>query len=247
MLLYFSATGNCKYVAMRIGRATNADIISIVDCIEENRYHFEDPAIGIVCPTYNWGLPSIVKDFLEKADIHTEYLYFIATYGTTPGASGRLADQAIQNRKIDAFYSVRMADTWTPTFDLSTPEKVAKFTGTTEEEIDDIIGKVKARDLNQAMKPRVPALIVNMIAQPLYNARVRKTSNFRVEDSCIGCGICEKKCPEQAIEIQNGRPVWVKDKCVMCLGCLHRCPTFSIQCGRNTRKHGQYQNPHVKI
>lgn len=32
-----------------------------------------------------------------------------------------------------------MADTWTPIFDLSTPEKAAVFTKTTEAQIDSVI------------------------------------------------------------------------------------------------------------
>lgn len=66
----------------------------------------------------------------------TGYLFFIATYGTTPGAAGVMVVKAIRGRKIDAYYSVRMADTWTPVFDLSTSEKTARFTGTTEAGID---------------------------------------------------------------------------------------------------------------
>jgi Fe-S-cluster-containing hydrogenase component 2 len=90
--------------------------------------------------------------------------------------------------------------------------------------------------------------VVSLIAQPLYNANVRKTSNLHVEESCIGCGLCAKKCPVQAIEMQNKKPVWVKDKCVMCLGCLHRCPKFAIQYGNGkTKEHGQYTNPNVKV
>lgn len=50
------------------------------------------------------------------ATFQTDYLYFVATYGTTPGAIGAMANKVIRGRKIDAYYSVRMADTWTPTF-----------------------------------------------------------------------------------------------------------------------------------
>lgn len=102
---------------------------------------FEDDNIGIISPTYNWGLPSIVKEFLDRADFHTDYLYFVATYGTTTGASGKMADKAIRGKTIDAYYSVRMPDTWTPIFDLSTPEKVARFSTTTEDETSDLIRK----------------------------------------------------------------------------------------------------------
>ena len=77
--------------------------------------------------------------------------------------------------------------------------------------------------------------------------KVRGTAHFCVEDGCVGCGLCAKKCLVQAIEMRNKKPVWVKDKCVMCLGCLHRCPKFAIQYGKNTKKHGQYTNPNVKI
>lgn len=247
MILYFSATGNCKYVAVRLARATGQETLSIVDCIRNGRYAFDDETMGIVSPTYSWGLPSIVEEFLKKVSFHTDYLYFVATYGTTPGAAGAIAGKAIRERVIDAFYSVRMADTWTPVFDLSTPEKTARFTAKTEAEIDRMIHDVQNRRIRHHMFPRVPVFIAEWFAQPFYHNKSRRTLNLRVEDGCIGCGLCAKKCPVQAIEMRGGKPVWVKDKCVMCLGCLHRCPKFAIQYGKNTEKHGQYTNPHVKI
>ena len=82
-----------------------------------------------------------------------------------------------------------MADTWTPVFDLSTPEKVAVFTKTTETAIADIIAGVQRRARSRHMSPRLPAVLAQWFAQPCYHA-ARRTAHFRVEDSCIGCGLC---------------------------------------------------------
>ena len=73
-----------RSVASRLAQAEGQETLSIVDCIRDGRYAFEDEVIGIVSPTYFWGLPSIVGEFLGKASFKTGYLFFIATYGTTP-------------------------------------------------------------------------------------------------------------------------------------------------------------------
>ena len=110
-----------------------------------------------------------------------------------------MAVKAIRGRKIDAYYSVRMADTWTPVFDLSTPEKTARFTGSTEASIDRAIRGLSERRTNRHMFPRTPAFITELISQPIYNNSARLTTKLRVEGGSIGCGLCfkrYKKMPE---------------------------------------------------
>jgi ferredoxin len=243
MIFYFSATGNCKYVAKRIADATGDEIQSIQNISDDTI--LSDHTIGIISPTYNYTLPVITRDFLMKVKLSADYLYYVAAYGTSPGGSDRHAAKFL-GRPFDAYFSVKMPDTWTPTYDLSTPEKIAKFTKTTEADIDRVIRYVKEKHNGQFMDNRKNTLIA-FIGKCLYED-TRKTKHLYVTEDCIGCGLCAKKCPVQAIEIREKKPVWVKDKCMMCLGCLHRCPKFAIQYDRgNTKEHGQYKNPYVKV
>ena len=71
MLIYFSATGNTKHVVDEI-KHENEQIVSIEEAYKNNlnKYDLEDDRIGILSPTYDWGLPSIVYEFLEKLEIH---------------------------------------------------------------------------------------------------------------------------------------------------------------------------------
>lgn len=252
MILYFSATGNSEYVAQRIAAETGDIAVSITDYYKKQIFSFDEKykTLGIVSPTYSWGLPVIVTEFLQRLDLShkPDYLFFIATYGTTPGQTGRFADNILAPKglPLSAKFSVKMLDTWTPIFDLSNKEKVQRINDNAELEIDSIIKQIKNFTVGDFMKNKLPYPLAKIGYNIEYDS-MRKTKHFSVDDTCIGCGLCAKKCPVQAIEMQNKRPVWSKKKCVMCLGCLHRCPKFAIQYGKNTKKHGQYTNPNVTV
>lgn len=246
MIIYFSATGNSQYVAERIAQATGDRTVSITSCMKNHQFRLElheNEFLGIISPTYSWGLPEIVKEFLQKLNLNRKpsYIWFVATYGTTTGQIGYFANEILekQNCSFSAYFSVKMPDTWTPTFDLSNKEHVKKINIKAEPQIDIIIDQIKRHVTGDYMQRKVPVSIAKLFYNMEYD-NMRKTSHFHVEDACINCGLCAKNCPISAIDMEAGKPVWNKDQCVMCLSCLHHCPKFAIQYGKRTKKHGQY-------
>lgn len=137
MIFYFSATGNCKYVALKIAEKIKEETIAITDCVKNKEVTFgvkDNEKIGFVTPTYSWGLPSIVREFLEKLELqipdsYHPYIYHVATFGTTTGQVGRMVNELLKKSELslDGRFSVQMPDTWTPVFDLTDKEKIAKI------------------------------------------------------------------------------------------------------------------------
>lgn len=133
-------------------------------------------------------MPVIVTEFLQRLDLRykSDYIYFIATYGTTPGQTGRFADNILAPKglSLSAKFSVKMPDTWTPIFDLSNKEKVRRINDNAEPEIDYIIKQVKNFVVGDFMKNKLPY----PLAKTGYNIEydlMRKTKHFSVKNSCV--------------------------------------------------------------
>jgi len=49
-------------------------------------------------------------------------------------------------------------------------------------------------------------------------------------EKCIGCGICIKYCPSDALILENKKIKFLEEKCIGCGECIHSCPqkVFSI-------------------
>ena len=250
MIFYFTGTGNSKYVAERIAEAIGDKVQPIEDYSQV--LHLKDgEAIGFVSYTAWFQIPPLMREFMTNLNVvpaTDNYTFYVATYGTSPGYHGEDARRLLAKKgiRLDASFSVRQPDTWTPIFDLSDPVAVARTNERAEKEISELVAMVQNRVQGNHTSRRWPYFIHSVTEWLL--SRQRQTKHFYVEDSCIGCGLCARRCPVQAITIEDKRPVWTKKQCSICLRCLHHCPKFAIQYGDGkTKKHGQYRNPHTKV
>ena len=286
MIFYFSATGNCKNVAQILAERTGERTVAIADELirDERNGHDGDgrdaaetaafsydlaagERIGFVTPVYLWALPRTTEAFVRHLRLTREgkplkaedaYAYVVVTYGTTPGQAPNVLDDLLRERtglRLSAKYSVKMVDTWTPMFDLSDAEKNREVTEAAQVEARAVAERVAAREVGDFC-PRLRPPKFAACLEALSYGPISKTELFSVTDACIGCGLCAKKCPVQAIEMQGegkqARPVWTKANCAVCLGCVHRCPKHAIDYGKGraaarTRKHGQFKNPYARV
>lgn len=246
MIFYSSATGNNKYVASKIAEATGDSTISISECMKKSIYSFSlkgSESFGLVIPTYFGGFPKIVIDFLSKLKMNfsaDNYVFFIGTYGAGAGNICKEAEKRLSalGKAPDATFTIKMVDNWIPYFDMTDRDYIGKAEAEAEPVLADVIEKVSShkKELNT---DKGMSGITQRIATAYYGMAC-STKKFSVSDSCIGCGICERQCPVQAIQVKDGKPEWAKKKCTLCLGCVHRCPKNAIAYTEKTKGHGQY-------
>lgn len=248
MIYYFSATGNSKHVANRLAESLNESLTPVLDVLGKE-IPVDDRMI-LVYPNYCGGVPSVIRQFLQKNVFQISKdakLILVITYGNNTGASSSIATKYFKKntkRTFDAMYSVKMPDNWTPVFDLTNAEEVAEINRKADEEIDGIIRKIKMGIDGDHVNDKLGKFMEAVY--PGFYKSLSQTSHLSVEDTCIGCGLCAQNCPVSAIKIKNGKPTWTKKNCIMCLGCLHRCPKFAIQYDGKTKEHGQYLHPDEK-
>lgn len=148
MILYFSATGNSRYAAQRLAAALNDRAVSITGSDGKTTLR-RGERLGIVTPTYAWELPEPVRKFLKNAQFTAEgenYVFSVSTYGTTPGASGAEIRHLLKQKgvRLNALYSIRFPDTWTPMFDLRNAERNARINERAESAIDRVAAQIQA-------------------------------------------------------------------------------------------------------
>lgn len=254
MIFYFSATGNSKYAAERIAAATGDRTVFLRDAVRSRSYRYDasrEERIGFVFPVYFWGLPSILRFFVEKLELtgcRDPYVYAVLTCGSsTGGAADQLA--ALLERKglsLSARFGIPMVDNYVPMFKIAGPEEVESRLDAAEEYIDEAARAIRSKGLGDYNRCRGAAPgAMTAALHPLY-AHGRSTRPFVVTDRCIGCGLCQEICPCGAILISGGKPAWVKPQCVRCLGCLHRCPAQAIRWKKPDEDRGRYYNPRVE-
>lgn len=87
---------------------------------------------------------------------------------------------------------------------------------------------------------------------PFVKREPFKDSRGQIEgceiDKCIFCGICQRKCPANAIIVNKAEKSWEIDqfKCVICNACTEACPKKCI-ISSNEHKASQYTRDKLKV
>ncbi len=252
MIFYFSGTGNSAHAAQKLAQLLGDKVKNIADYYD-NIYKGVDISLkdekylGIVCPVHSWGLAKPMARFLRQVrfkDYEGGKAFCMVTCGDTCGTADKQVKSLLKRHNhivCSNVYSVQMPNTYIVMKGFGTDADVLRDQKlkNAEPEIARIAEAISTNsDYEHYVRGKKPFL-KGRILYPLFMAFTMGDKKFFAEESCTGCGLCAKKCPEKNITMENNRPKWL-GHCVKCLSCIHRCPARAIQYGDVTQDMGRY-------
>lgn len=238
MILYFSGTGNSKYVANEIAKITGDELVSINEKLKNNdtsKITVKDKLVFVV-PTYAWRIPKVVRDWIIKTDFKdTKNTWFVMTCGSEIGNAEKYNKQLCHSKGFVYMGSagVVMPENYIAMFNSPTGEEIKEIFNKADDQIENIAKQIKENKPFAAPRNNIQDKFmsgpVNMLFYPMFV----KSKDFYANDKCTSCGKCVKVCPLNNIQIKNNRPVWNKN-CTHCMACISYCPTSAIEYGKKT-------------
>ncbi len=238
-LRYFSGTGNsykildtCKEFFVKHG--CKVELSSITN---ESDIHEKAQLIGFCFPVYAFGIPRICRKYLlslpEFENPINTFVLITAGDSDESGFSIEECSKILKKKGLNVTYSevIHMPSNWTVSLNPPSKKEAQLI-------IDSGVKKAKetAQDILNGISHHhvfnYPSRYSKIgFYKDYYLFKWLGVSNlwrdFKTDDTCDSCGLCEKLCPTESIHIVNGKPEWA-NTCEQCMRCVNYCPEQAI-------------------
>lgn len=233
MIFCFSGTGNSRYIAKIIAEETGDEIVDLNVKIKKDDHSpvsVNGDAI-VVTPTYAWRIPRIVSGWLSATELSgAERVWFVMDCGGEIGNAAKynrlLAEE--KNLVYMGTAQIVMPENYIAMFDVPEDGEAAKIVKAAKPYIDDVILHIKSGEAFAAPRNNLYDRFMSGPVNPIFYRFFVKADAFRVNGGCVGCGLCEKKCPLNNVRLKDGKPVWGKE-CTHCMACICYCPKEAVE------------------
>lgn len=259
VVLFFTGTGNCLYVARELA-GEKMETLSIPQLMKKEQFEIEADEIGLVYPIYGHMPPYMVRQFIQKAKLKAKYKFAVLTYGARKCDAVEIWDRISRNagNAFDYIGTIVMVDNWLPNFDMNEQIKMDKH-------IPENLKKIAA-DVNAQRRWHEPVtdeerqqhqeFLRRSGLDPEVGFLMKSEKAFVVTDACVGCGVCTSVCPRGNYDL-TAKGVEMSGDCEFCFACIQNCPQKAIQFaksddgsfpdGTEKNPNARYRNEHVSL
>jgi ferredoxin len=230
LILYFSGTGNTKAIALGYERAIIKVGHNVVTSSIENLDRIPEHDFLIVGgPIYAGNMPDKLINWIRKnIPIHDLNKKAIV-YSTSASLQNANGVKSIGKKLTKKGYKLVDA----PTFEMPRNFYIDKYDPTPEviqkQQFENaaalIVKSVSKMDSENMFDLSDSVIMIDLLADVFRLMAKFLGKSYQITEKCIGCGKCEKDCPQHNIDYREKR---FSDKCMMCTRCIHNCPVNAI-------------------
>ena len=251
MILYFSGTGNSRFIAKKISEALRDGITDLNTRIKAGDTSPIQTGrdVTVVTPTYAWRIPRAVSEHILKTELcGAERIWFVMDCGGEIGNAAKYNDLLAAQKDLCCMGTLQviMPENYIAMFDAPQAEEARKIVKNAEPTIVDTIACIKAEQPFPVPRNNLYDRFMSGPVNPIFYQFFVKATAFQTDDTCIGCGQCVKNCPKNNIVLENGKPIW-GNQCTHCMACICYCPTEAIEYGKKSIGKPRYHFEQLKM
>lgn len=248
MILYFSGTGNTKFVAEYIGDHIGDQCVSLNDVLKYKRlleFHSDKPYV-IAAPVYAWGFPRIIEKLVTKARLKgNKKIYFVGTMAAQTGdcdkALCKIADK--KNMRFMGFCGIPMPNNYVYGKNVPTSGEAEEIISHSLRYLEELSCKIETEAFITKIDETPCSALLSHPVNLLFNKLMVSSRKYIVSGQCISCGKCSKVCPVNNIRISAGGVPHFGKSCISCYSCINKCPAEAINIGKRTIRTRRYVCP----
>ena len=245
LTVYFSGTGNTRYVAELFSQKMNARCFSIEENIDFSAEIKAHEAVAFCYPIYNSRVPRIMRIFAREhmASLIGKKVIILVTQQKFSGDGARVFTDLFTGSSIEVIYAEHFhlqqnmgnLPLWSALFKPGIKAN-QRYIQKTDAKMNTVCNNIKNGIVEKRGFSKISKLLGYIQGKPwqkdtnaIAPTRLEKklTEGVRVHEDCTACNLCVGICPMKNL-VNNDGKIEHLSNCTLCYRCTNRCPQKAI-------------------
>ncbi len=247
LTLYFSGTGNSKYIAKYFSKIMGCQHYSIEENVDFINLIRTNDKIAFCYPIYGSCVPLIMREFIMKykSYLNGKKIIIFCTQLLFSGDGARVFTDLLKGISYTVIYAEHFN---MPNnicnfflFPIASKEKIEKYIINVQHKVDKTCDNIK----NGIIKKRgfnIFSKYLGLFCQRFYfhSFEEKAKKDVKITVDCILCAKCIRICPMKNLKLINNR-IEQNGNCMLCYRCVNMCPKKAITVFIHSKVKKQYK------
>lgn len=233
MMLYFSGTGNSKYIANLFGKKMGTRCYSIEEKIDFEKEIEKHETIAFCYPIYGSCVPRIMREFVSKHAEKLKYkkLIIFCTQLMFSGDGARVFTDLLPNDYGEVIYAqhFNMPNNICniKVFPVKNGDEIKKYIKAADKKMERVCSDLKKGKIKKQGFNKISKFIGKSQSGHWPDMEEKNKGSVKVDNDCINCNLCVKLCPMKNLSTSD-KGIVQNDNCIICYRCVNACPKCAI-------------------